>query len=575
MSAKTERSSDNLKTNGWKPSKILRMNGETIGAELDAERQIVTESWNRVVAVPYLVYMPERDQLLMLVSCDYPVRPMIMASFDHGGTWSDPKPVHPGELKTCAVALTYLGRGTVILSFEQEGVMLFSHDYGETWGDPIPHPPTSNGLLAHHWDPYFVDRDSRTREVTRLFRTVYNDGVNDTVNMERDLAAAEKIFSFPVEWPWRSDPEDRGLAEGWHQQVSFDDWPRRMRIDKGWTEQGEKLGLAWYATGFQMPETGGVSLLIMFGAIDGYCDIFVDGRKIGEQKAPPEIMWNQPFYISLKDGLAPGRHTMVIRVKKDCNGAGIHKPIRIFDESLRKKATLDESGRIFPLHTTGNDTSYAGLRFSTDCGRTWSADIVPPSWNEIRGNEVVLCRAGNGAIVAAIRFASPPEVYKATEDYKKLGDIDHLNGLGVSLSKDNGYTWEKANILYDCGRMHPSMVMMPNGDIVMTYVVRLGYPRDKNDFPQYGVEAVISRDNGESWDLAHRYILAKWSGNRKGRTEWTASPQATSTVLLPNGSLLTAYGTGYRSQKLAQSDDSAPLFSPRDVGLVRWRTVSA
>ncbi len=39
---------------------------------LPAQFQIVTESWNRVVAVPYIIYMPEKDRLLMLVNCDYP-----------------------------------------------------------------------------------------------------------------------------------------------------------------------------------------------------------------------------------------------------------------------------------------------------------------------------------------------------------------------------------------------------------------------------------------------------------------------------------------------------------------------
>ena len=572
MSAKTQRPSDNRKTAGWKPSKILQMNGEVVARELPADRQIVTESWNRAVAVPYIVYMPERDKLLMLVGCDYPTRPMVMSSFDHGRMWSEPKPVLQGEAKDgrhlLGVSLTYLGRGRVVFTLWTD--LWVSYDYGETWGDPTPIPPASNGLSAYQWDPYFVDRDPDTDEVTRLVQTAYNDGVNDTVNMERALAVAEKRYCFPEEWQWRPDPEDRGLAEEWHKQESFDDWPRSMRIDRTWTEQGERPCLAWYGTRFQMPETGGVPLLIMFGAIDGRCDVFLDGRRIGGQKGAPEIMWDKPFYIPLKEGLAPGRHAMAIRVDKDCCAAGIHKPIWIFDESLRRKAILDESGRVLPQHTTGYETGCAFLRFSQDCGKTWSDDIVPPSWNEVKGNEVALCRAGNGTIIAAIRFVSTEKCKKATEEYKRLGDFDHFSGLGVSLSRDDGYTWTKARILYDYGRMHPSMVLMPNGDMVMTYVVRLGYPRDENDFLQFGIEAVVSRDNGESWDMAHRYVLAKWSSNRKGKNEWWASSQATSTVLLPDGFLLTAYGTGYRSQPLEEAAGSSSLVSPRDVGLVRW-----
>jgi hypothetical protein len=32
-----------------------------------AERLIPTEDWDRVVGMPYLVYMPEKDRVLMLV----------------------------------------------------------------------------------------------------------------------------------------------------------------------------------------------------------------------------------------------------------------------------------------------------------------------------------------------------------------------------------------------------------------------------------------------------------------------------------------------------------------------------
>ncbi|GIT30225.1 MAG: hypothetical protein Ct9H300mP1_22710 [Planctomycetaceae bacterium] len=107
---------------------------------------------------------------------------------------------------------------------------------------------------------------------------------------------------------------------------------------------------------------------------------------------------------------------------------------------------------------------------------------------------------------------------------------------------------------------------MPNKDIVMTYVVRLGYVDDKDGFPQFGIEAVVSHDHGVNWDLDHRYLLHVWSGKRKGETYWWPSSQSTSSTLLPDGSILTAFGTGYRIQAGKDSPQA-----PRDVGLVKWR----
>jgi hypothetical protein len=371
----------------WKPTQIRQMSGEAVAAEWPAEHQIVTEAWNRVVAVPYIVYMPEQDRVLMLVGCDYPHQPMTLLSNDHGATWSEPRPLSPDPQVNAAAglgtSLTYLGQGRLILS---AGGRWFSRDYGETWEGPVPIPPTSEGQPWYQWDPYLVDRDPATGKVVRLAETAYH----------------------------------------------------------------------W--------EGGG------------------------------------------------------------------------------------------PESPTGYEQGY--IRFSADEGRTWSDDIRVPQWHGV--SEVALLRAQNGTLVAACRTDMARQY---------LGNIDHYEGLGVSLSKDDGKTWSPVNRLYDYGRHHPCMVRMPGGEIVMTYVVRLGYPRDENGFPQFGIEAIVSRDHGESWDLPHRYVLARWSGNRQGSNEWWPSSQATSTVLLPDGSLLTAFGTGYRSQPNAQGQSA-----PRDVGLIRWRT---
>ena len=53
---------------------------------------------------------------------------------------------------------------------------------------------------------------------------------------------------------------------------------------------------------------------------------------------------------------------------------------------------------------------------------------------------------------------------------------------------------------------------------------------------------------------------------KEGPTAWYPSSQSTSTVRLPDGSILTAFGTGYRCQEIVKGQPA-----PRHVGLVRWR----
>ncbi len=379
----------------WTSHSVIQLDGRAGVTNLPAKSQILTERWNRVVAVPYLVFMPEKKRVLMLVSCDYPHQAMILHSDDQGATWSLPKYVHTdtvGKPDTgMGTGLTYLGNGKVLMiSGTEKGAWVwFSNDYGETWNDHAVFPPAYNGLIFNFgWDPPLIDKDSLTGKVSRV------------------------------------------LAGGY--------------------------------------------------------------------------ILNSPLYES----------------------------------------------------TARAGYSIGGIRLSNDGARTWNEIINIPEW--LGANEVAFTRAGNGDIVAACRTDWP--------DRFRKNNLDHYEGLGVSISKDNGRTWSGITRLFEWGHHHPCLVVMPDNDIVMTYVVRKGYPDTDDGYPQFGIEAIVSHDNGQTWDLDHRYILSFWKGIRKGPNAWYGSSQATSTVLLPDGSLLTTYGTGYRA--VDPTVNGRPI--PRDIGLIKW-----
>jgi hypothetical protein len=371
----------------WKPHAVRRLGGGAEEVRLPAKLQIITEPWNRIVVVPYLVYMPEKDRLLMLVGCDFPHQAMSLSSDDRGATWSKPRPLHCDQQGKpdagLCTGLTYLGDGKLFA--HGTGHRWFSQDYGATWTIRSPLSPAPDGKAWYVWDPMLVERD---REAGRVWLT----------------------------------------------------------------------------------ETG---------------------------------------------------------------------------------YTVDQQGF---------------FRTSMDEGYTWTMPVRVPQWRGV--NEIALLRAQNGDWVAACRTS-----INAAGKYAKE-TLDHYEGLGVSISSDHGATWSEVKKLYDWGRHHPSLVLMPNGDIVMTYVVRKGYVDTPDGYPQFGIEAILSRDHGQSWDLDHRYLLHVWPSNRKriedenapGPQPFWASSQATSTVLMPDGSLLTAFGTGYRGQPYQDI-----CYLPRDIGLVSWR----
>ena len=400
----------------WKDHEIKQLNGQAERIKRPARLRILTESWtgrwteiwNRVAAVPYMAYIPEKDRILMLVSCGNPHQAVILTSDDHGATWSEPTVVHSDQTGRgdtgMGVGLGYVGQGRALLRTSRywlneddpdwQYMRWFSDDYGQTWSEGPPLVLSAGWV----WDPPLVERDPATGRPTRIWETMYRGG-----------------GIFP-----------------------------------------------------------------------------------GEEDAHPRP-WSQAY-----------------------------------------------------------------LHWSDDEGRTWSEPIKVPQWAGF--NEITLIRARNGDMVAACRTDIPDRFAEA--------NLDHYAGLAVSISQDDGRTWSNVDKLYEWGRHHPSMVLLPDGDLVMTYVVRKGYVETSEGYPQFGVEAVVSHDNGRTWDLDHRYILDHWAGNLavddRGWS-WCRSSQATSSVLLPDGSLLTAFGTGYRA---TVPEDESQTYSPRDVGLVNWRVNS-
>jgi len=68
----------------WQEHTIRQLNGQSLRIPLRAEFQYITGAKPELVITPYLVYLPEKDRLLMLVNRDRPHEAALMHSDDHG-----------------------------------------------------------------------------------------------------------------------------------------------------------------------------------------------------------------------------------------------------------------------------------------------------------------------------------------------------------------------------------------------------------------------------------------------------------------------------------------------------------
>jgi len=174
----------------------------------------------------------------------------------------------------------------------------------------------------------------------------------------------------------------------------------------------------------------------------------------------------------------------------------------------------DENGKATRLAEIGYTTDWkpkgapdfmpgqSYICWSDDGGRTWKDELRPPNWASSEGS---LVRAANGWIVAGLRTAAPAENLPGNQ-------TDEFRSTSFAISRDDGKTWSEPRKLFD-GRMHPHLLLLPNGDIVMTVTVRHDIENGERVSYRRGCESVVSHDNGLSWNLDRKYILDEWEFN--------------------------------------------------------------
>ena len=187
------------------------------------------------------------------------------------------------------------------------------------------------------------------------------------------------------------------------------------------------------------------------------------------------------------------------------------------------------------------DPAVAMLRWSEDDGKTWINETQPNwSWlEEYEGKsyrhgtgEGSIVRARNGWLVTALRTDMSAKFYRYHND--------NLMGIGVSVSKDEGKSWTPLQMLHYAGRMHTHLIVLPRGQIVMTYIMRQDIEGGRLVSYRRGAGAVVSYDNGLTWDMAHGYALADFEF--ADGTPFALACGHQWSALLDDESLLTVFG---------------------------------
>jgi Glycosyl hydrolases family 2, sugar binding domain/Glycosyl hydrolases family 2 len=110
-------------------------------------------------------------------------------------------------------------------------------------------------------------------------------------------------------WQFLTDPSGSLAvsalpAEGWRPAVA----------NRSWNAQFEDLrdyfGVAWYKTTVEIPPSARKGrILVRFGAVDHFADVYVNGTKVGSHEGA-----YTPFTVDITDTTRPGSNDLVVRV---------------------------------------------------------------------------------------------------------------------------------------------------------------------------------------------------------------------------------------------------------------------
>jgi hypothetical protein len=192
---------------------------------------------------------------------------------------------------------------------------------------------------------------------------------------------------------------------------------------------------------------------------------------------------------------------------------------------------------------SGSEWSRTWRFWSHDRGITWQKREEAKIWKfeQVMFGEASFVRLVDGRILAVSRthleppISGPPPA-GPTPPHLPINEAD--NFLMLTESADNGLTWSTPRAISNHAEVHGHLLVLADGRILCTYA-SYHYP--------YGVLAMLSEDNGKTWDrkrpIRLAYSLSVYCG-------WPSSVQ------LPDGDIVTYYvGSRYREK-------SANVFVP-------------
>ena len=186
----------------------------------------------------------------------------------------------------------------------------------------------------------------------------------------------------------------------------------------------------------------------------------------------------------------------------------------VHPNTFPRNVIVEQDGSLLFLRLDSFEGCNLELLRSRDDGRSWTTAPGKVNWDakdKFWFTEVSALRLTDGTLLAALRRQIPGTHGEGFED------------TVITRSDDNGTTWAKPVRIAGTSEVHTYLTELSDGRILATYA---------NYHLPYGVCALVSEDNGRTWDRDRPVQLSLSADLYQG---WPV------TLQLCDGSLITSY----------------------------------